>query len=97
MKKWALANIILKMLDMLTTYYCVAKHGLRVESNPIVRWVFEQIGLDAGSIVVFAFFSFMIYILYQRNAIWFLRIMACIMSFVVISNFIAIILRAISF
>ena len=93
MKKWFWINIILKMFDIGTTYYCVKLQGFRVEKNPLVRWLFEHMGLDLASISVLIFFAFLMYILYQKGAETMLKIIATLMTLVALNNFIHIILH----
>jgi len=46
---FAVALFLLLPLDLLTTLFAVAKHGIAVEANPIVRWLLQQ-GLVAVTV-----------------------------------------------
>ena len=87
MKRWAWFNVLLKVLDLGTTYYFVNIHGTVVERNPIVRAVFDRVGLDWGCVAVMAICGLMVYALYRCNASIAMRIIAALMALVVINNF----------
>ena len=87
MKTWATINIILKALDLATTYYYVNIHGTIREANPIIRFVYNNVGLFCGSIFIFMLFVFLAYTICKKGSLITMYIVCALLSLVVINNF----------
>jgi len=81
-----IANLILKTLDIWTTYKIVTTYGIRHEGNPLMRKPMEWIGVNptlALSFVITA--AFIIYAFVHSNSLM-LGIFALILWWVVANN-----------
>ena len=81
------ANLILKFLDLLTTYFAVSMAGVEVEANPIMNYALNSLGCWAY-LANFIFFAIGSWLLFRNKAKWGLIIICVICVLVVINNLI---------
>lgn len=92
-------NVILKILDVATTYYALNSDKHIIEANPIVRKAMSLIGIAPTLYIMFAVFAIIIFILYKlsltasKKVDVCLKIIALLMSLVVINNLIWLFVR----
>lgn len=88
----ALASIILKAADVLTSYFLIDKVGTEIEANPLVRWTIESVGLSAAMGLSFITTSLLVLLAYKINRIQALWIITVILSIVCVNNVLHLIL-----
>lgn len=79
-------NIIFKLIDVITTVYCVKEIGVASEANPIVRYMINNYGLIDSMVIIFLIHIFLIYILYRMNKRTGLVIATYLIALVALSN-----------
>jgi hypothetical protein len=96
--------VLMSFLDIITTGFGILRFGVGIESNPIVRWIFEQT-LDVGvGVIYFTFFKIFLlsfhfitigylYSLMRKSGIIVAAILLIILSVVVLNNFIGLFLH----
>ena len=84
---WLLVNVVLKFLDVATTYV-ILNHG-GTEMNPLVRWAMAEAGVVPGLLLVFAFVcALLLYIKStNRNYNLVFKCLALVQACVVVWNF----------
>ena len=88
MYKLITLNLILKLLDLLTTYLCINEYGHVVEGNPLMRGLFENIGSFAYPVSMIIF-SLLMFIVYKKQFKGVAIISAIICFIAVVNNTIA--------
>jgi hypothetical protein len=84
-KTWFLVCVILKLLDVITTYLALTSGG--IELNPIVGYLISSLGLIGGLVVVFLIFLVAISFI-RKNYLFIILVITH--AIVVINNLIAI-------
>ena len=84
---WLLVNVVLKFLDVATTYVILSHGGS--EMNPLVRWVMARIGVAPGLFLVFAFVCALLFYIRSTNRNYspVFKCLAAVQACVVIWNF----------
>lgn len=90
MIKYAISLLVLKSIDIATTYYVLSRVGIESELNPIVKWTMECFGLELAlclNVLVFSWIFLAMCIFtthYNRKLVFVLSIL--IYSCVAINN-----------
>lgn len=66
MLKLIILNVVLKMLDLLTTYLCISKYNSQVEGNPLMRRLMESTG-NYAYVITMAFFLLLMAVVYKKQ------------------------------
>jgi len=94
-KKWLIANVLFKVLDILTTIFIVVNFGFDMESNPIVLWMMLVLGMTPGLIVIGLLHTLAMSILYLFDQKLLLKIATVITALIPITNLATIIIEII--
>ena len=83
---WFILGLLLKSMDLFTTSLIVSLFGIDLEVNPIVRMLFEHLGISISVIINLIIFVIAITVLLKKKYIRTLILVNLIMSVVVINN-----------
>lgn len=67
-KFWALTNVVLKVFDVLSTWYVVTQNNISLEGNPLMRNAMSFYGLEPTLAMAFAAHLLIVYLWYRKRA-----------------------------
>jgi hypothetical protein len=83
--KLVVINLILKLADLITTFWAVGKAGKVIEANPVMKYALINLGNWAYPANFFVFLLALM-LLCRRKSTWSLIIVAIIMLGAVVNN-----------
>lgn len=79
-------NLLLKLLDIISTFYIVSQHGPKAEQNPLVYNMIWAYGLSFGLILNGVIYALLVSLLYSFKRTGLQLIVCFLMSLVVLAN-----------
>ena len=95
LRKWLYANIFVKLLDLITTFYLVHTYGVTVESQPFTADMITAYGLTLGLAINGSVHLMLIGVLYKFKRRGLLKVAAMLTALFPLTNFITIIIKTI--